>query len=163
MRNSFAINLKEYVKWVITLILIMIVAWYVSNYYYQLMMIQGNSMYPSYHNMQVVILDKHSNTYTYGEVIAFWCDGLEAVLVKRVVACQGDTVLIENGRLFVNGVESELFGQDTIFDYAGTAKTEVVLQDEQYFVIGDNVAESRDSRYEDVGFVFSENIIGKIK
>ena len=163
MRNSFAIKLKEYVRWLITLILIMIVAWYVSRYHYQLMMIQGNSMYPSYHNMQVVVLDKHSDTYTYGEVIAFWCDGLEAVLVKRVVACQGDTVLIENGRLFVNGVESELFEQDTIFDYAGIAETEVVLQNEQYFVIGDNIAESRDSRYEDVGVIFWENIIGKIK
>ena len=163
MMNSFVIKLKEYVKWVITLILIMIVAWYVSNYHYQLMIIQGDSMYPSYHNMQVVVLDKHSDTYIYGEVIAFWCDGLEAVLVKRVVACPKDTVLIENGRLFVNGVESELFGRDTIFDYAGTAKTEVVLQNEQYFVIGDNVSESRDSRYEDVGFISLENIMGKIK
>lgn len=41
-------------------------------------------MSPSYHNMQLVILDKHSNSYNYGDVIAFQRDGLDSVLVKRI-------------------------------------------------------------------------------
>lgn len=35
-------------------------------------------------------------------------------------------------------------------------------KDKQYFVIGDNIRESKDSRYEAIGFVDASDIIGKV-
>lgn len=68
-------------------------------------------MEPAYHNMQMVILEKNRTDYTYGDVIAFQCGTLNALLVKRIVACPGDRVVIREGCLYVNEKESMVFPQ----------------------------------------------------
>ena len=119
-------------------------------------------MAPSFHNMQLVLLDKHSREYSYGDVIAFRCEELDTVLVKRVAACPGDTVQIKEGVLFVNGAVSEVYGLAVSFEYAGLAEEKLVLGSDEYFVIGDNVSESKDSRYEEVGAVDAGDVIGRV-
>lgn len=119
-------------------------------------------MSPSFHHLQLVVLDKHPEKYMYGEVIAFHCETLGQVLVKRVAACPGDAVLIENGVLYVNGMASMVYGPEVYFEYAGLAMEELQLGEGEYFVIGDNVRESKDSRYEQVGLVEQKKIIGKV-
>ena len=143
-------------------IFVLLAAFYISLNFYQFMLIQGESMVPAYHNLQLVILDKHTDDYTYGDVIAFRCEGLNAVLVKRIVACPGDSVIIREGILYVNGEVSTIFPSDCQFDYAGIAETEMELDTEQYFVIGDNIGESKDSRYQEVGRVDEMTILGEI-
>jgi len=167
MKNNIFKNIKYNIYkgsagYIPALFLIIVTAWYVSTYHYQLMMIQGNSMAPLFHNMQLVLLDKQLESFSYGDVIAFQCDGLEAVLVKRVAACPGDTVQIKDGILLVNGAVSEVYGKDVGFEDAGLAEAEIVLGFEEYFVIGDNVAASKDSRYEEIGTVRAENVIGRV-
>lgn len=138
------------------------IAYIISTYLFQFMLIQGESMSPSYHNMQLVILDKYTKEYSYGDVIAFRCSGLSSVLVKRIVACEGDTIKIEDGTLYINGDISRIYQDKGIFQYAGLLEKEKYLKEGQYFVIGDNVAESKDSRYKEVGIIFDENIIGRV-
>lgn len=142
--------------------LIVIAAYYISKNWYQLALIRGESMYPAYHNMQLVMIDKWSGRYSYGDVISFQCDQLDSVLIKRIVACPGDQVVIKNGLLYVNNAVSGIFPEEYIFEYAGIAEDFIYLGANQYFVIGDNLKESKDSRYEDVGVVCEENIGGKI-
>jgi len=127
------------------------------------MLIQGASMEPTYHNMQMVVLDKNfsEEDIMQGDVIAFKCDKLDAVLVKRVVAIPGQSVEIQDGTLFVNGVPSSYYERGA-FEYAGNLDSEIVLGDEEYIVIGDNVDESKDSRYDEVGVVRFQDIRGKI-
>lgn len=74
----------------------------ISSNWYQVSLIRGDSMRPAYHNMQLVLIDKHSKQYTYGDVIAFQCDKLDAVLVKRIVACPDDRVIVKDGTLYIN-------------------------------------------------------------
>lgn len=135
---------------------------YISDNYYQLMLIQGKSMEPAYHNLQLVILDKQINKYEYGDVIAFWCDSLNTHLVKRVAACPGDRVCIDDGILYVNGNVSEYYREIRIV-FPGIVADEIILPKGFYFVLGDNVSESKDSRYEEVGFVKKDLILGKVK
>ena len=118
-------------------------------------------MLPSYHNMQLVVLDKHNREYQVGDVIAFRYEGLSAVLVKRIAACEGDTVQIVDGTLYVNGKVSALYEEGS-FDYAGIFGDEIKLSQDEYIVIGDNTAESKDSRNPEIGIVQEETIIGKI-
>ena len=163
MKNSCFLGKKRgNIRWMITFSLIIIVAWYISTFHYQLLMIQGNSMLPSFQHLQIVILDKQSKEFRHGDVIAFQCDGLDAILIKRVVASPGDTVYIKDGMLFVNDEISKVYGADVIFEYAGIVEEQLLLAEGQYFTIGDNVVESKDSRYKEIGIVKSSNIRGKI-
>lgn len=141
---------------------IIVFTYYISENWFQLSLIRGESMSPAYHNMQFVLLDRHSRSYTYGDVIAFQCDGLDAVLVKRIAACPGDQVTIRNGTLYVNNAVSTVFSQKYVFDYAGVAEECIVLEEDQYFVIGDNLKESKDSRYKEVGIVYGDDIVGRV-
>lgn len=141
---------------------IIMISYYISANWYQLSLIHGESMSPAYHNMQLVIIDRHSGDYTYGDVVAFRCDGLNSVLVKRIAACPGDMVEIKDGTLYVNGVVSSVYDLEYIFEYSGIAQDPLYLGANQYFVIGDNIAESKDSRYDEVGSVYIDDIIGKL-
>lgn len=140
----------------------MLITLYISMHWYQLVLIRGDSMLPTYHNMQLVLMDRHSEDYTYDDVIAFWCDDLNSVLIKRIVACPGDEVFIREGKLYVNGDVSNIFPQEYLFEYAGIADNPVQLTADQYFVIGDNIEKSKDSRYPAVGCVSADSVIGKV-
>ena len=159
--SSSAPRIRSLLKWLAFTAAAMLTAAVISAEYFQLMLIQGDSMQPSYNDLQLVILDKNNKNYCPGDVIAFECNELSAVLVKRIAAVPKDTVLISDGKLLVNGIPSAVY-HDSLFEFAGILENAVVLDDDEYIVIGDNISESKDSRYEQVGIVSAENIIGKV-
>ena len=135
---------------------------YISRFWYQVMLIQGDSMEPSYHSGQLVLLDKHTKQFGSGDVVAFRCHGLDAVLVKRIVAVPGDTVWIVDGVLHRNGIPAEEGLVKGSLAYAGIAKEPLTLGEGEYFMLGDNQEESKDSRYEEVRCVLEEDILGRV-
>ncbi|MBR6451644.1 MAG: signal peptidase I [Lachnospiraceae bacterium] len=147
--------------WIIAgiIVLAFFAAWFVSRFFCQVMLIQGESMEPSYHHLQPVLVNKHNREFAVGDVAAFSCEGLSVVLVKRIAAGPGDTALIRDGTLYRNGEVSECF-ETGVFSDAGILETEITLGDGEYVMLGDNVAESIDSRNEAVGIVKERDIIG---
>lgn len=119
-------------------------------------------MEPSYHNMQLVFLNKTTKTYKLGDVVAFWCEGLDALLIKRVAAVPGDEVQICNGVLLVNSSVSTVYPAEKRFSFAGILAENVVLGEDEYVLLGDNLDKSKDSRYEVVGIVRSSEMLGKV-
>ena len=154
-------KVKIVIKWMVLVLILIYSAKHISNNYYQLLLLQGKSMEPTYHHLQLVILEKKDKEYSYNDVIAFWCDSFNTYLVKRIVACPGDRVYIRDGILYVNGSISEYY-QGIKIDFSGIAEKEVMLSSEEYFVLGDNVSFSKDSRYIEVGFVNKDTILGKV-
>ncbi len=154
---------KKFVCYAFVCIFIILLAAYISKNYYQLMLIQGASMEPTYHNMQLVVIKKHidEDDIKNGDVISFYCKKLDAILVKRVVGVPGQRVVIRDGVLFVNGVSSNYYSKETI-EFAGILKDEISLSSGEFVVIGDNIPDSRDSRYEEVGVVEIDDIVGVI-
>ncbi len=102
-----------------------------------------------------------------GDIIFFAYPGDEReTYVKRVIGCPGDTVVIADGKVFVNGSaealnEPYVNGQKTkinggfITEHEGT----VVVPDGCFFVLGDNRSVSQDSR--EWGFVSKDEIYAK--
>ncbi|MFH1140394.1 MAG: signal peptidase I [Chloroflexota bacterium] len=75
--------------------------------------------------------------------------------VKRVIGVPGDTIEINNGRVYVNGEPLE---ERYVSELARTSMARETLGAEQYFVLGDNRPHSNDSK--DWGTVPLEDIVG---
>ena len=139
---------------------ILISAYLVSKYMFQIMLIQGTSMEPTLKNYQMVILNKNISEVTYGDIISAYCDGIDGVIVKRVIAVSGDAVVIREGVLYVNEHKSIYVKNNKDIRYSGCLKKKYVIPDKCYFVVGDNINHSIDSRYDAIGVVQYENISG---
>ena len=143
------------------LVVFLITAW-ISHNYFQLMLLQGRSMEPALHPYQLLILDKrHPDQIEQGDIIAFRCETIGETLVKRVAALPGQTVVIHDGSLLIDGEMSAFYDPGT-FQYAGLLNQSIYLSDGEYIVLGDNVEESKDSRYPEIGIVQLEQIIGRV-
>lgn len=127
------------------------------------MVISGYSMDKTLTNSDVVMIDK----FTYAvsgvkrfDVIAYSVN--EDVYVKRVIGMPGEHVKIEKGKVYVDGkVLRDDINADAILS-AGLAENEILLAEDEYFVLGDNRNNSEDSRFATVGNIKKENIIGKV-
>lgn len=117
-------------------------------------------MAPAYHNLQLVVLNKHDRSFQRGDVAAFWCEGLSCVLVKRIAAIPGDRVIIRDETLYINDQISEVYEEPGMISYMGILEEEIILRTGEYLMLGDNLEESKDSRYPEVGLVPEAQIYG---
>ena len=127
----------------------------------------GESMEPTLSDGDGVLLNRlGTNLFSLkgGTLVAFLPGGSEdaSPSIKRVIAVPHDTVRIENGSIYVNG---DLYEEGTATDYieeAGLAADDLTLDDDEYFVLGDNRNNSQDSRYESVGNIKKEDMLGTV-
>lgn len=97
-----------------------------------------------------------------GDIIVFLPNGNQNThyYVKRVVATPGDEVEFIDGRLYVNGIVEEKEQYDKVAD-PGIAGEKILLEEDEYFVLGDNRNNSEDSRSGNIGPVNKKIIVGK--
>ena len=80
---------------------------------------------------------------------------------KRVVGLPGETIQIEDGRLYIDGYVAEAQDKYDYMEDPGMASSPILLGEDEYFVLGDNRNSSEDSRSGNIGPVAKSNIIGK--
>jgi len=99
-----------------------------------------------------------------GDVIVFvYPEDGKKDFIKRLIALPGERVEIKNGTIYINGepLLDSLFSQNYYYnrgDFAPYGET-ITIPEGNFFVLGDNSASSKDSRY--WGFVPQENILGE--
>lgn len=146
--------------------LVVLIAWLIIRYALAKTVMVGDSMAETLKDGDVILINKVS--YLYGEpkrndVIVFDQGSNEHSYnnVKRVIGIPGDKVEIINGSVYINGEKFEEVIKVEEMKVSGLAENEIVLQDNEFFVLGDNRNSSEDSRFSNIGTVVREDIIGK--
>lgn len=115
-------------------------------HFFSLVVVSGNSMYPTYNNGEVIVLRKKM-PLEINDTVTFigpesWGYESKTVLIKRIIAAEGDKLYVDGNEIYVNGVivrelPSHLIG----CTYDGVIPADTV------YVMGDNSAQSNDSLF----------------
>ena len=155
--------------WIIGII---IVVKLVQGFLIQPFIVDGGSMLPTYHNGEFLLVDKLSyilHTPHRGDVMIFKLyennnNPYEGkYLIKRVIGLPGDHVVVQDGVTTIYNKDNQKgFVIDEPFvSYKETHKNaDLTLDDHHYFMMGDNRAQSYDSR--DWGPLDAINIKGQV-
>ena len=120
--------------------------------------IEGSSMEDTLCSGDVVLVLKVCGEPNHGDVVQCAFPGRSGTYVKRLVGLPGDTLEFQDGALTRSGYPvSEPYVSSVTEDFA------VDLGENEYFALGDNRAESYDSRSEDMGVLSRENILGRVR
>ena len=127
---------------------------------------KGHSMEPAAAEKSLLLVNKIQYRFRSPkqfDIIAFRTTGNDEIQIKRVSACPGDRIRIDEGDIYINGVlceQAKEYIQDLVS--AGVASNEITVGENEYFVLGDHAVYSEDSRSSDIGMVPKNQIVGKV-
>lgn len=162
MKNVLAF-VWEIAKIVIIALVIVIPIRY---FIFQPFFVRGQSMEPNFHNGDYLIIDEISyriNDPERGDVVVFkYPKDPSQRYIKRIIGLPGETIEIENGQIMIiKQGETQVLDESTYLSGVQTSgEVETKLDENEYFVLGDNRAASSDSRR--WGILPEENIVGKV-
>lgn len=164
--------IDEMLDWVESFVFAGFVVLLIFIFLFRTVVVEGGSMNPTLYNTQRLILDHFNYEPARGDIIVANSPGLNKTIIKRCIGVAGDNVVVDynDNTVTVNG--------DVIDEsYLGEAMVEIGRFDEDYwisdgvysyvvpdgtiFAMGDNRNASRDSRYKEVGFISTDDVLGK--
>ncbi len=164
-----------------TLVLTLLIYLVIHNFVAQPFEVKQSSMFPTIVPGEYILIDKLTprfGGYEYGDVVVFnppsgsGLDEQGIPFIKRIIGMPGDTVSLENGRVFVTrGTGSPVRIEEpyVVTEADGSTAPTIcpredcprtwIIGDKEYFVMGDNRPHSQDSRL--FGLVDEDTILGR--
>lgn len=158
--------LIELFLWAAQIAAVVFLAYIISYYALEKTNMIGISMENTLYDGDPIIINKFSYRFTEPkrfDVIVFKQSGREHNFynIKRIIGLPGERVQIMDGSIYINGeLIEEKINVEPMVNF-GLANEEILLEENEYFVLGDNRNNSEDSRFASIGNVRQEEIIGK--
>jgi len=142
------------------------------NFYFTPIKIVGSSMEPTLVNQEFGVMDQNPQTIAgltrFNIVIVQQNPTVDRYLIKRLIGLPGETIALQNdGSLLVNGllIEQDFlpesgYQERTCTNMNAIGCVPLTLDDQSYFVMGDNRGFSTDSRV--FGPILHDQLIGKL-
>lgn len=148
--------MNKKIKEIIPYIIIIIVVVLIRSFLITPARVDGESMEDTLYNGEIVLLNKIDlkvNGLKRFDIVVFKYN--KDLLIKRVIGLPGETVEYINNELYVNYKKI-----DVPFEFEYTDDFKYETPSDEYFVVGDNRDNSKDSRY--FGSIKLNNIKGKV-
>lgn len=149
----------ELTRWLIVLLVLgTLIHFYIGT----ISIVEGSSMEPNFHTGEYLIINRWQYLFEEpqrGEpvVLRFPGDPEHTKYIKRIIGLPGEKITIQNGEVFINGQKlAETYLPPGTVTYPEMTK---ILTGDDYFLMGDNRANSSDSRI--WGICPKRDLIGK--
>ena len=122
---------------------------------------QGFSMAPYINDGNIVLVNRlYRNVLPLykNDVIVFNNNGQDSI--KRIYGLPGETITISNGDFYIDNIKIE--NDNLKNSLSSNIDQNVKLGEDEYYVLGDNLDSSKDSRFADVGNIKRSDIVGKV-
>ncbi len=179
-KNNEITAAEEFIDWVETIIFAFFAVILIFTFILRVANVEGESMLPTltdgdrlvvshlFYEPEAgdIVIVNNNEGHVYGASNELESvNGLGKVIVKRVIAVEGQTVDInfDSGEVSVDGktLDEPYIKELTKMDEGGH-QYPVVVPDGYVFVMGDNRMNSTDSRDPRIGFVEEDDILGKV-
>lgn len=162
--------LMELLDWLKYILIAVLVGLVLVVFVIQRNAVVGESMLPTLYNNDQLLVEKVSKYFkgiTYGDIVTVSTrdlTGHEAGpnIIKRVIGLPGDKIEVKDGSVYRNGetITESYLPEGTVTLPRDNGYDEVVLSNDEFFVMGDNRTISKDSRT--IGPIPEKNIIGEV-
>lgn len=112
--------------------------------FFDIAYVSGGSMEPVFYEGDILLLKKWGAPQK-GDIVAAYIEERDYMVVKRILAVEGDYITVACGRVYLNGekVAEPVSGMQ---EESRKQELEYCLSSGQYFLIGENQEVSLDSR-----------------
>ena len=160
--------IREGKEWAQSIVVALLLTLLIRTFVIQAFKIPSGSMRPTLMEGDKLFVNKY--TYRFhppkrGDIVVFkYPEDPKKDFIKRLVALENETVEIRDGKIAVDGKvldDPETFGKFYYYNHDpfGGPNEKIKVPEHAYYVLGDNSANSTDSRF--WGFVPKTNLVGK--
>ncbi|MCJ7855325.1 signal peptidase I [Lachnospiraceae bacterium NSJ-143] len=161
---------NELKEWVMSLVIVVLLALIVRFFVFGTVEIKGISMEPTFYHGNIIVVNKLSYKISKpkrGDIIVCSYDDIEnEILIKRVIGLSGDTVdfVPDSSGGYNVSINGEILNEEYTKEgtgFYGDMQYPYTVPEGSYFVMGDNRDNSTDSRWQSIGAIKKDGIIGK--
>lgn len=161
---------RTVLNYTVTILVSVLIALLINRFVLQRNTVVGTSMVPTLQDHDELLVEKISHLwrpYQRGDIITANThertdEGREQIVIKRVIGLPGEHVMVRDGDVYIDGsrLDEPYLTETGITQAHNVTFNDLVLGDDEYYLMGDNRVWSRDSR--DIGPIHRNQIIGKV-